>query len=273
MAPSARKKLLPLALCLGLAFLAPACCAQASDRQPLEEDKAALQRQVGFDDHLPNERNPAGLHIQFSKIGESNVEQGHFSIYKAYVPGASENQKYLLAVWRIGFDPQVLPGDVYVNTKGLLMVNKPRPDQENKDSVEGGDEDDFSIQAARGEPVRYLLFTLDMDFSVPGTVVPYPVEAKHGNCRLEARLTKPDGIAVLVYADGLPADSNVPYQSISGNESHPGSFHTNGSGHAAAIVLPTAAGKDAGVLKVSIAAKECSVSVEIPWGKGSYHPF
>jgi hypothetical protein len=166
-----------------------------------------------------------------------------------------------------------MPGDVYVNAKGLLMVNKPRPDQENKDSVDSDDEDDFSIQAARGEPVRYLLFTPDMKFSVPGTIVPYPIEAKHGNCRLEARFTKPDGIAVLIYADGLPASSDVPFQSFSGDESHAGSFRTNASGHAAAIVLPNAAGKDAGVLKVSIATKECSVSAEIPWGKGSYHPF
>ena len=71
---------------------------------------------------------------------------------------------------------------------------------------------------------------------------------------------------------GLDPSTAVPFKAISEGESHPGSFHTNGHGHAAAVNLPYVKGKSNGVLKVTIAAKGCSVSLEIPWGNGSYKP-
>jgi hypothetical protein len=43
-------------------------------------------------------------------------------------------------------------------------------------------------------------------------------------------------------------------------------------GHAAAIIEPEVAGRNAGVVKISLAAPGCSVSVDMPWGAGSYQP-
>jgi hypothetical protein len=159
-----------------------------------------------------------------------------------------------------------------VNAKGLLMANKPRPDQKNLDSVDGQDEVDFSVQAARGEPLRVILATSDGSFLVPGTLVPFPILGADRRCKLEARLAMPEGEAVLLYADGLPPNADVPFQSVSEGESHTGMLHTNAHGHAANIDLPYVAGKDAGVLRFTVQAKECSASVGINWGKGTYHP-
>jgi len=153
-----------------------------------------------------------------------------------------------------------------------LMTKKPRPDQENVDSVDGEDEVDFSVQAARGEPLRVILATSNGSFLVPGTVVPFPILGADRKCRLEARLAMPEGEAVLIYADSLPPNADVPFQSVSEGEVHTGMLHTNALGHAANIDLPYVTGKDAGVLKFSVRAKECSASVGINWGKGTYHP-
>jgi hypothetical protein len=152
------------------------------------------------------------------------------------------------------------------------MDHKPRPDQENKDSVEEEDEIDLALQAARGEPIRVVLATADGKLMVPGTVVPFPIVGKDKNCRLEIRLATPDAEAILVYADGLPPNTEVPFQSNSAGEQGQASFSVNAHGHAATADMPYVEGKASGVVKETLATKECSVSVEIPWGKGSYKP-
>jgi hypothetical protein len=285
MLPSARFSLLKILPYLCLVFLAPASVAQTSKQtapsvlvevtpsvKAGEELKADLQRQIGWDDNLPSEVNPTGLQFQFSKIGDKTFPQGHAVNYRAYVHGAAENKKYSLGIWKVGAEMQILPTDVYVNAKGLLMDHKPRPDQENKDSVEEEDEIDLALQAARGEPIRVVLATADGKLMVPGTVVPFPIVGKDKNCRLEIRLATPDAEAILVYADGLPPNTEVPFQSNSAGEQGQASFSVNAHGHAATADMPYVEGKASGVVKETLATKECSVSVEIPWGKGSYKP-
>jgi len=235
-----------------------------------------LNAQVGWDDALPGEHNPAGLHMQFAKIDSEAFLQGkavgHFVRYRVIVAGAPPEPTYALAVWKIGSQIQVAYNQVYINAKGLLMLHRPRPDQQDKDTVDPADELDLSLQTAAGEPVRYALTSSESNLIVPGTVVPNPIEKKDGNCRLEARLAIPEAEGVIIYADGLEPGTDVPFQAVSEGESHPGSFHTNAHGHAATVNLPYVKGKSYGVLKVSVAAKGCTVSIEIPWGKGTYKP-
>jgi len=244
----------------------------ASAQIPQDTIKQILGQQVGMDDALPDEKNPDGLHFQFSKIDESTQAQGHFVRYRAYVAGAAEKKKYALAIWKIDSEPQIIADEVYVNAKGLLMANKPRSDQESSSSVDSDDEIDLAIQAARGEPVRFVLATADHKTLIPGTVVPYPIESNGGSCRLEVRLATKDGQAVLIYADGLPPNKEVSFQSISAEQPETAKFTANAHGHAATIDLPYVDGKDSGVLKLTLALEGCNASVEIPWGKGSYHP-
>jgi hypothetical protein len=235
-----------------------------------------LNAQVGWDDALPGEHNPTGLRMQFAKIGSEAFLQGktvgHFVRYRILVPGAPQEQTYALAQWKIGGQPQIAYKQVFVNAKGLVMMHQPRPEQQDKDAVEPEDELDVSLQTAAGEPVRYALTSADGKLIVPGTVVPNPIEKKSGNCSLEARLALPDAEGVLLYADGLEPNADIPFQAVSEGEAHPGSFHSNAHGHAATVDLPYVKGKTAGVLKVTIAAKSCSVAIEVPWGKGSYKP-
>jgi hypothetical protein len=103
-------------------------------------------------------------------------------------------------------------------------------------------------------------------------VVPHPIESRSGSCRLEARLGLPDGEAILVYADGLPALTKAHFVGTSEGEVHPDDYAVDLKGRVRAIQLPYVTGKLKGTLKVSIESKECPLSVEIPWGKGTYRP-
>ena len=269
---STRTKFLNLLMCLCLPALPITCLAQPAQQDSTGNLAALLQRQVGWDDALPDKKNPSGLHFKFLKIDEASTPEGHQVRYRVYVPGASEKPKYALGTWKIGSDLQILPVDVYVNAQGLLMVHKPRPDQENSDSVADDDELDLATPAARGEPVRFVLATPDGKFMVPGTVVPFPIESKGSTCRIEVRLVEPEGQAILIYADGLPPNSEIPFQAVSAGEPETSKFSVNANGHAVTTDLPYVDGKAMGILKVTVDAKGCLTSVEIPWGKGTYHP-
>jgi hypothetical protein len=231
-----------------------------------------LQQQIGLDEAAPNDRNPTGIRIQFAKIGEINDGNGHTERYRLLIPGAPERQNYVLGVWRIGVAVKQTPQQVYVNGKGLVMWHLPVGDQESAALLDRDNEVEIDLKAARGEPVRYVLASPDGKLLFPGTVVPYPVENKDGKCRMEARLGLPQGEAVLVYVDGLAPNAILPLETVSEGEKHAPMMTADGKGHAAAIVGPEVANKNNGVVRISLKAAGCSLSVEVPWGAGSYQP-
>jgi len=252
-----------------LVLFLPFFSAQAAKQTKAEQLQGLLQRQMSWDENPTNGKNRDGLHLLFFKIEESRSSGKSLSTYRIYVPGAPENRKYALTVWRIGSDPHSVPGDVYVNTKGLLMVRKPSQSQEDSDFV-GDDELHLAVEAAQGEPIRYALASSDKQLIISGTLVPFPLEGKGQGCRLEVRLAMPDADAVLISADGLPANADVPVQLVSAGVAETGVFHADAQGHAVTTDLPFVGGQDRGTLRVALVTKECSTEVDVPWGKKSY---
>jgi len=233
-----------------------------------QETQGLFQRQISWDENSPSEKNPNGLYFQFSKTDETTSSGKRVVLYRAYVVGAPENKKYTLTVWRLGSDPRILSNQVYVNAKGLLMAHKPSPEQENSDFV-GDAELQISVQAVQAEPVRYALASSDKALLVYGTVVPFPLTDTDRGCQLEVRLAHSDATAVLIYADGLPANAEIPFKLLSADKPEMGKFRVNSQGHAVETGILSTSGNDRGMLKVSLAVPECSATVEIPWGKGS----
>jgi hypothetical protein len=256
--------------CLCLAFLLPVISAQSSNQAIPQEMQDLIQRQINWDANSPSEKNPNGLYFQFSKTDETTSSGKRVVLYRAYVFGAPENKKYTLTVWKLGSDPHVLPNQVYVNAKGLLMTHKPSPEQENSDFV-GDSELHITVQAARAEPVRYALTSSDKALIVYGTVVPFPFTDTDRACQLEARLAYSDAKAVLIYADGLPANAEIPFRMLSAGNLETGKFKVNAQGRVVEARVLSTDGNDKGTLKVSLSSADCSVAVEIPWGEGSYH--
>ncbi|MGD0294981.1 MAG: hypothetical protein ABSB30_14130 [Terracidiphilus sp.] len=271
MFPSLRIAILKTLPCICLAFLALASCAQLSAQVIPRQTDDLLQRQISWDENLPSAKNPNGLSFQFYKTDETTTPGKRVAHYRAYIFGAPEKKRYTLTVWRIGSEPRIFSNDVHVNAKGLLMTHEPSPEQENSDFV-GDDEFHLAVQAARAEPVRYALSSSDKGLLVYGTVVPFPREDTNRECRLEVRLALSDASMILIYADGLPANTEIPFQLLSANVSRTEKFSVNAQGHAVAIGIPSTGGKDRGLLTVTLATSECSVAVDLPWGEGSYRP-
>jgi hypothetical protein len=192
--------------------------------------------------------------------------------YRLLVPGAPEGQEYSLAGWRIGAGMKYSHEHVYVNAKGLVMTHRPTAEQEHEDSVGKLDEVEIGLNVARGEPVRYMMASVDGKLFYAGTVVPFPIENRDAKCHLEVRLGLPEGQMMLLYGDGLTPNARIPFITTSEGEEHSGTLNTDAEGRAEAILSPYVSGKDAGVARMSVAIQGCKASVEIPWGKGSYHP-
>lgn len=229
-----------------------------------------LNTQVAWDNGL---NNPTGPRLRFVKFSDLTGADGHFTAYRLYAEGAQEGTPYVFAVWKIGAylkDLKVISSSAYVNRRGLLLTRKPAKDEEDSESVGGHDEFDVDVQAANGEPIRFILRSKDDKIIIPGTLVPFPIESQVRTCKLQALLAVPEGQAILIYGDGFPPNSEVEVNGNSAGELKKSESAVDAKGHLKIVELPFVAGKDSGSFKETVSAEGCATSVEIPWGKGTY---
>jgi hypothetical protein len=229
-----------------------------------------LNTQVAWDAGFSN---PSGPRLRFVKFDEITRPDGHFTRYRIYADGAQEGKPYIFALLKIGTlpqDVQIVSSAAFVNRKGLLLTRKATPDEEDSETVGMDVEFDLGIRAANGEPLRFLLRSKDNKVFIPGTLVPYPIASTDHGCKLEARLAVPEGQAILIYGDGFSPNSEVQVQSDSEGEVKEGKHSVDANGHVQFVDLPSVLGKDSGVLRESISTTNCTVSVNIPWGEGTY---
>lgn len=229
-----------------------------------------INTQVAWDTGF---KNPSGARLRFVQFDEFTRPDGHFIRYRIYADGIRAGTPYILALLKIGVFPenvQILSSSVFVNSRGLLLTTKATRDDEDSETAPEGVEYDVGIRAANGEPLRFLLRSKDNKVFIPGTLVPYPIASTNNGCKLEARLAVAEGQAILIYGDGFSPNSEVLVQSDSSGEIKESKQSVDTDGRVQFVELPSVLGKDAGILKDSISTKECTVSISIPWGKGTY---
>jgi len=230
-----------------------------------------LNAQVVWDSGF---NRPNGPRLQFAQFAELATPDGHLARYRIYAPGAPEDTPYILAAWKIGAsldDLEVLSSAVYVNRKGLLLNRQPAAAEQDSETLADDVEFELSAQAADGEPLRLVLRSPDNKIMIPGTLVPFPIESADKSCKLTALLATSEGQAILLYGDGFPPNAQVVEDNDSSGELKHSTKPADANGHVQFVALPYVIGKTAGVLKDTLSTKDCSVTVSIPWGAGSYH--
>jgi hypothetical protein len=230
-----------------------------------------LGREVHWDDAGKSGDNPSGVHLRFDKIDEQVTPEGGVAArYRVFAEGAPENTVFGLRTWVVGKDISPDPHDIYVNGQGLLMIHKPKPEQEA--SFSAGD-DEFHVMPTTGsaEPIRYLLFSMDRRLEIYGTLVPHPVMSEDKGCSIEARIAQPDATAILIIVNRFEAKTKVPVVLESEGKIASEVLNTDANGHAVVADFPYVPGKAQGMLKVSAEGSKCLPSVVLPWGPGS-HP-
>lgn len=252
----------------GLKAVTAASSAADRPQKQISTEKYQLLWDRGFE-------LPPGSHLRFTKIGASPGPKGTTVRYRVYADAAQQGTPYTFSEWRIGTDLddlQVISESAFVNRKRLVLSNQPNPGQQDSDSLTDGSELEVSITAAKGEPVRFVLRTEDSKTMIGGTLVPFPIESTDHGCKLNALLADPAANSVILYMDGFPPNSDVAVESVSGGGPQQRTVHTDAYGQASTIDQPHSSGGDSGTATETAQTKNCKVSVNVPWGRGSYHP-
>jgi hypothetical protein len=242
---------------------------------PSKELLDLLQSQVAWDRATPEPTNPLGMRLRFVKI-DDDAKGTAPARYRVFADGAPENKVFSFGAWPISkeivHDSALISAnagvsgsnDVYVNARGLVMNHKPKPEEVRSSRL--ADELEVAPSAAKGEPIRYMLDSLDEELQIVGTLVPHPVEAEDEGCRIEVRIAQPDAEAVLIFVDGIPAKSRIPVVLQSANGAVTQVVIADADGRAVLAGFPHVPNKTQGILKVTAEGTSCLPSVELPWG-------
>jgi hypothetical protein len=233
--------------------------------------RISLQRQALWDDSGQDALNPSGLQLRFEKIDEKPMPDGRSAArYRIFAAGAPENKVFSLDYWPVGKEVTGDDSDLYVNTQGLLMIHRPKPEQEMSFTA-GADELEITAETDTAEPIRYALTSKDGDLKIFRTLVPHPVIANDQGCSLEVRIAEPHGAAVLVIAGGFPEKAKVPLVLQSEGVKTSEMLVTDSNGHGVMAGIPSVLGKAQGMLKAAAEGPNCLPSVVLPW-TADLHP-
>ncbi len=242
---------------------------------PSKEMLDLLQSEVAWDRATPDGTNPLGLKLRFVMIDDA-ANAAATPRYRIFADGAPENKVFSFGTWLVSKDivhdsnfihaNAGVAGsrDVYVNARGLLMYHKPKPEEAQSSRM--ADEVEVRPVAANGEPIRYMLDSLDAELQIVGTLVPHPVEAEDEGCRLEVRIARPGAEAVLIFVEGFPAKARIPVVLQSVDAVVTQVLIADSDGRAVLAGFPHVPEKTQGMLKVTAEGASCLPSVQLPWG-------
>lgn len=242
----------------------------SGEPSPSKEARSILERQARWDNPVTSDSNQLGLRLHFEKIDEQTAPGSRLTVrYRVLAEGAPQDKVFALQTWKIDNTFTTDPRDLYVNTQGLLMVHKPKPEQD-ADLQAPGDELVVVSATESAEPLRFLLSRRDGETPIYGTLVSHPVVSYDQGCKLEVRMAQPGAMAVLIAADGFPAKSRIPL--VLGSEGSIASetMTADSGGHAVLAFWPSVPGKSHGVLKVSAEGPDCLPSVTLPWDASTH---
>ena len=232
---------------------------------PTPELRVILERQVSWDAAGQNFLNPSGLRLSFEKIDEQTTPGGRVAArYRVFAPGAPENKVFAFETWPVDKEVSTDPRDIYVNGQGLLMIHRPKPEQESSFKA-ADDEVEITPVTESAEPIRFLLTSKDGQLLVFGTLVPHPVVADDQGCSLEVRIAWSEPATFLIIADRFPENTKIPLVLESEGAIAKEKLVTDSDGHAVMAGNPSVPGKAQGTLKATAEGPKCLPSVVLPW--------
>jgi hypothetical protein len=163
------------------------------------------------------------------------------------------------------------PRDIYVNGQGLLMIHRPKPEQDSSFKA-ADDELEITPVTETAEPIRFVLTSKDGQLRVFATLVPHPVAADDQGCRLEVRIAQPASATFLIIADRFPENAKIPLVLESGGAIASEMLLTDSNGHAAMAGSPAVPGKAQGTFKATAEGPRCLPSVVLPWSADPHAP-
>lgn len=255
-----------LVMCAGLA---QAQTQAGSGSAPTDEQQMELARKLLAQQYAWDQGATSGVtRLVFKERERKKTDQGTVITYDVSAPGLPTDLHYTLMGWPLNRGVEPIRGGITLTADGRLTCTGKTPAdcKPDADPIIS-----FSVQAARGEPKRFVLISDDKKAKSLGTVVAFPIIGKDAGCSLEVLLGTPDGQIVMVKGSGFAPNTSVPISSDSAGEVVNGVWKIDEKGNLMSSVFPQVRGKTSGETTIVVKAPGCSPKVTFRWGKDSYH--
>lgn len=255
-----------LVMCAGLA---QAQTQAGSGSAPTDEQQMELARKLLAQQYAWDQGATSGVtRLVFKERERKKTDQGTVITYDVSAPGLPTDLHYTLMGWPLNRGVEPIRGGITLTADGRLTCTGKTPAdcKPDADPIIS-----FSVQAARGEPKRFVLISDDKKAKSLGTVVAFPIIGKDAGCSLEVLLGTPDGQIVMVKGSGFAPNTSVPISSDSAGEVVDGVWKIDEKGNLMSSVFPQVRGKTSGETTIVVKAPGCSPKVTFRWGKDSYH--
>ena len=255
-----------LVMCAGLA---QAQTQAASGSAPTDEQQMELARKLLAQQYAWDQGATSGVtRLVFKERERKKTDQGTVITYDVSAPGLPTDLHYTLMGWPLNRGVEAIRGGITLTADGRLTCTGKTPAD---CKPEADPIISFSVQAARGEPKRFVLISDDKKAKSLGTIVAFPIIGKDAGCSLEVLLGTPDGQIVMVKGSGFAPNTSVPISSDSAGEVVNGVWKIDEKGNLMSSVFPQVRGKTSGETTIVVKAPGCSPKVTFRWGKDSYH--
>ena len=255
-----------LVMCAGLA---QAQTQAGSGSAPTDEQQMELARKLLAQQYAWDQGATSGVtRLVFKERERKKTDQGTVITYDVSAPGLPTDLHYTLMGWPLNRGVEPIRGGITLTADGRLTCTGKTPAD---CKPEADPIISFSVQAARGEPKRFVLISDDKKAKSLGTIVAFPIIGKDAGCSLEVLLGTPDGQIVMVKGSGFAPNTSVPISSDSAGEVVNGVWKIDEKGNLMSSVFPQVRGKTSGETTIVVKAPGCSPKVTFRWGKDSYH--
>jgi len=255
-----------LVMCAGLA---QAQTQAGSGSAPTDEQQMELARKLLAQQYAWDQGATSGVtRLVFKERERKKTDQGTVITYDVSAPGLPTDLHYTLMGWPLNRGVEAIRGGITLTADGRLTCTGKTPADCKPDAEPIIS---FSVQAARGEPKRFVLISDDKKAKSLGTIVAFPIIGKDAGCSLEVLLGTPDGQIVMVKGSGFAPNTSVPISSDSAGEVVNGVWKIDEKGNLMSSVFPQVRGKTSGETTIVVKAPGCSPKVTFRWGKDSYH--
>lgn len=123
----------------------------------------------------------------------------------------------------------------------------------------------------RGEWQKYALVSDGDDFSAYAELVPFPIEAHDGPCRLRAVLLTRDVLHLRIDGEGFPAEDKLVAVSQSESENLRSSVTTSKQGSFIMLLSPGVLGLRGGTAAFTVEGGSCRPTLTFQWGIDALH--
>lgn len=190
--------------------------------------------------------------------------------YNFKVVGLAPDANYTMEYWPVGgsLPFQKVATGLHINKEGIVVCG---PQMACGDKKQAEYPLELANRVAIGESVRFLLASeKDHTVWVTGIVIPFPLTATSGGCRVEFIRVTPNGEILLLKGTGFPTNQDITINGNSAGENHSSPAHTDSQGTFQKAELPFVTGKNSGTIEDTImGGGDCHPSISAKWGEGS----